>query len=107
MLKNIALTAIAFAVLAQPHVGHAAPIDREATVRFADLNLGSTAGQATLASRISAAANKVCYNFGTITLQQFMEERACRADLRDRTMDAVNGQLALTAPFGMSAAARG
>ncbi|SMF61438.1 UrcA family protein [Allosphingosinicella indica] len=105
MLKNIALAAIAAATLASPHIGHAAQIDREAIVRFGDLNLASSAGQAMLASRISAAANKVCYHFGTITLQQFMEQRTCRDELRDRAIDAVNGQMAFNDQPSMSAAA--
>lgn len=105
MLKTIALAAIAAATLASPCVGQAAQIDREAIVRFGDLNLASSAGQAMLASRISAAANKVCYHFGTITLQQFMEERACRDELRDRAIDAVNSQIALNDRPIMSAAA--
>jgi UrcA family protein len=52
------------------------PLQTEA-VSFADLNLSSAVGQATLQHRIELAAGNVCGHNGMAAMEDFLESAAC------------------------------
>ncbi|HEY6643323.1 UrcA family protein [Povalibacter sp.] len=60
------------------------------TVSFADLNLGTTAGAATLFGRIRAAAAAVCAAENGTALQQKTQYQACMAFAVSNAVAAVN-----------------
>ncbi len=49
-----------------------------ATVSFADLNLDSAAGRATLQGRIKVAANRICQNLAVTPLEEVNADSKCR-----------------------------
>ena len=65
-----------------------------ARVESSDLNLSSKAGQATLAHRIDAAADKVCGYTGTVSLRDFTASAACRAGFEKAALGQANTLLA-------------
>lgn len=77
----IALTALIVpaTVQAQPLVveGTVAPT---AVVSYADLNLASPKGIATLNARVTRAADQLCMDEGIQPLQRMLAGRSCRAD---------------------------
>ncbi|MFC4254113.1 UrcA family protein [Altererythrobacter xixiisoli] len=88
-----------FALAAAPAAAAEAPAT--VTVPFADLNLSSAAGSATLEARISAAVNSVCKRPNIRDLKAMQSWEDCKAEART----AVQGQLAYTgAPVQVASA---
>lgn len=89
MTKTFIITVVAVVALAgAPALAHGAmkPADPAAepapvAVTYADLNLGSAAGQAALHQRIAHAAAEACLNAGDglSTPRAVYEQRTCRA----------------------------
>lgn len=64
-------------------LGAGAAQARSAEVRYADLNLASTAGQAELDRRVESAARQVCPNEQTASrIQDRTAMNRCKADVR-------------------------
>lgn len=82
--------AVAVLVLAPPSASAAGP-ERPPSrlVSFADLNLGSTAGQALLQRRIAGAAQAVCAPLDGRSLQQQRAWRTCVAQAIARAQSAL------------------
>lgn len=49
-------------------------------VHYADLNLGSVAGQAALKARIERAAKRICKQAGALPIYQLRQQARCRKD---------------------------
>ncbi|MEY2943977.1 MAG: hypothetical protein RLY97_1991 [Pseudomonadota bacterium] len=90
MLKLIpAATLLALAL-----AGSASAADT--TLRFADLDLASTTGQAELAKRITSAASQICtlsHETGTI-IRSTAPSKACMADAREQITAQVQKTIA-------------
>ena len=71
--------------------------DRSATVRYADLDLASSKGQATLQRRIAIAVRDVCSEAGQRTTAEHERRQACEADAW-RQVRADLSRLALVSP---------
>lgn len=80
-----------FALAAAPAVAAEAPAT--VAVPFADLNLSSAAGSATLEARISSAVNSVCKRPNIRDLKAMQSWEDCKAEAHT----AVKAQLAYTA----------
>jgi UrcA family protein len=81
MIARNALPLLVLATLAlAPPPGTAA----SRVVSYADLNLGTTAGQQALQRRIAAAARSVCAPLDGLPLKQAAEYRACVAQATAR-----------------------
>jgi UrcA family protein len=76
-MRNYVLTALAAIALAGTANARSPELVTE-TVSFADLDLTNAEGIATLESRISAAAKKVCKRAFTYDLQSGAEFEACK-----------------------------
>ncbi len=89
-LISIALTASA--LVAAPAIAEspAGPVV-QTTVSYADLNLSSAAGRATLDSRIKGAARSVCGSPKAATLAEHTSIRDCR----EGAINGANAQLEL------------
>jgi UrcA family protein len=103
--KLVALIAAGFAFVGS--AAHAAPdtTSREATVRFADLNLETQAGIETLYSRLNGAARRVCGTADRGDLQAFDDMKQCRRKSIDDAVARI-GNKALTARHAGSSDAR-
>lgn len=103
--KLVALIAAGFAFVGS--AAHAAPemTSREATVRFADLNLESEAGIETLYSRLNGAARKVCGTADRGDLQAYDDMKQCRRKSIDAAVARI-GNKALAARHAGSSEAR-
>ncbi len=87
-LISIALTASA--LIAAPAVAQSpAAVVTQTTVSYADLNLSSAAGRATLDSRIKGAARSVCGSPKAATLAEHNSINACR----DGAISGANAQI--------------
>ncbi|MDO7841493.1 UrcA family protein [Sphingomonas immobilis] len=86
-LRTLATLALAAATLtAAP--AFAAPQEGAATVRYADLDLSTAAGVATLHRRVGAALETVCGSYAGATSSAWSAEadaiKQCRADARSK-----------------------
>ncbi|MBX7534232.1 UrcA family protein [Qipengyuania sp. GH1] len=81
MNKTFALVAAALAIVATPAAAHTEDFT-SITVKTADLNLASAAGQSRLEGRIDREIRKAC-RLGGRTLDMMRAEADCRADLRE------------------------
>jgi len=83
-LTSIVITALSACVVMIPALSHAAtPAAAPAavTVRYADLNLGTAAGNNALYARLVSAARKVCGEVGSIReLDQLAATQACQRE---------------------------
>ncbi|HYM28817.1 MAG TPA: UrcA family protein [Steroidobacteraceae bacterium] len=82
-LTSILITALSACVLMLPALSHAAtPAGAAAvTVRYADLNLGTAAGNSALYARLVSAARQVCGAGGDIrNLGQLAATQACQRE---------------------------
>ena len=83
-LTSIVITALSACVVMTPALSHAAtPATAPAavTVRYADLNLGTAAGNNALYARLVSAARKVCGEAGSIRdLGQLAATQACQRE---------------------------
>jgi len=78
MMKTALLilaAAVSTAAVAQPEDPSVTP--RSERVAFADLDLGTAAGQTVLQRRIQSAADRVCDVGGMMDVEQFLESTAC------------------------------
>ena len=73
-----ALASTAFAVAP---AAAASPYERSTTVSYADLNLSSPAGQATLDRRIKRAAEQVCGSEHDLSLKVRQVARECQSEV--------------------------
>lgn len=64
-------------------------------VQSEDLNLASRSGQAMLANRIDAAADKVCGYTGTVSLRDFTSAANCRHAFQRSALDQASRALAM------------
>lgn len=93
---------IAALVASAPCLAKPADTDvKREVVKYGDLNLASDAGQATLDTRIRAAAHRVCQDPGNTAMERFQRERKCRsiaiADARQQVR-TVTVELAVREP---------
>jgi UrcA family protein len=63
---------------------------RMETVKFADLNVRTTAGAAVLFRRIHAAAERVCTRSGADNLDRASSTRACVREAQSRAIAQIN-----------------
>lgn len=80
MIKHCALTALAGLALVTATAASAAPVElgRSTTVSYADLNLASAEGRATLQRRLRHAVNVVCSIDDPSNLALLRARDACR-----------------------------
>ena len=83
-LTSIVITALSACVVMVPALSHAATSAAEPAaviVRYADLNLGTAAGNDALYARLVSAARKVCGEAGNIRdLGQLAATQACQRE---------------------------
>ncbi|HEV2748262.1 MAG TPA: UrcA family protein [Allosphingosinicella sp.] len=99
MTRNLARIALAFAAALAALAPAAAPAQAgggqyAVRVQSDDLNLASRSGQATLADRIGAAADKLCGYAGTVSLREFIASADCRAAFEKAAHGRANAVLA-------------
>jgi len=82
--------AAAVALFAALTVGAQAADVPQVHVKYADLNLGTTAGATVLYQRIRAAADQVCGDHGTRDLARLTAANACAAHAVARAVAALN-----------------
>ena len=77
---SILITAFSACVVLAPALSHATPAAQAATVtvRYADLNLSSDAGNAALYARLEAAARQVCGTSDIRDLAQLASVQSCQ-----------------------------
>ena len=85
MIKSgLFILGLGFAATAMAQPRETQPQLRSEAVTYADLKVGSAAGQAILRERIKAAAGRVCELGGMATMEEFHEATACyRNSYRD------------------------
>ena len=98
-LTSIVVTALSACLVMIPALSHAATPAADAaavTVRYADLNLGTAAGNNALYARLVSAARKVCGETGDIrALGQLAATQACqRAAIANAVQSVHSSQLA-------------
>lgn len=75
------ILAVAAAAAAFTAVSASAQTGSTLPVAYADLNLHSEAGLATLDGRIASAARKLCGEYSAFELEWSMEARACQQEV--------------------------
>jgi len=91
-MRKLLIPAIAAAVLAASPAFAAEEVT--VTVSYADLDLTTPEGRATLDARIAAAVTTVCGRPPIRTTLQFEPVRECRADAFEGAMEQVEARLA-------------
>ncbi len=99
MNKMLALATLAAVFGAAPALaGDPAPAPRSATVRYADLNLASEAGQRTLDARIAVAVRQVCGEASDVDVRGKNLVAKCRLETAKATAAKRGAALASARP---------
>ena len=91
-LASAVLTALTACVVLAPALSHAATTNGAAavTVRYADLNLGTDAGNTTLYARLVSAARQVCGTGDIRNLGQLAATQACQREAIAKAVQEVH-----------------
>lgn len=89
LLLRAALATAATVLLTVGSAWAESPATAQATVRYADLDLASADGAATLYRRIENAARRVCTTGGRLDLQAAQGRRACQQAAIDRAVATI------------------